>query len=178
MTKANLFYLKITRNLTILKELIVQERYVELNNNYSYLLNFSEYHDLSSAVKFNLEALSNKIIEKEFGTCIISIDKINKVLNKRIYEFECHRNWMSLSNTTDDNIKFCSECAKNVFKVNSIAEYEKRSILGQCVFYTEPVKLVDNTNSCTITEIHEGLLGLPLGINDIHETDSELPFKS
>lgn len=174
----SLKYLTAVRNLTILKELINSERYADITERYADIFENPQYWNYSSKVKYNLKVLKSIFIEKDFGRCIKSIDAIIKALNNRAFDFKCEQDWDSLLVTSEEDVKFCSQCSKHVFKAFSEVDLLKRSSLGQCVFYSENISFNKYSSGCSLHIKHE-FMGLPCGVEDFdkHESDDELPFK-
>jgi len=49
------------------------------------------------------------------------------------FEFKCPLHWDDLVVTADNDIRFCHECRKNVFRCRSRNEFEAHRSLGHCV---------------------------------------------
>ncbi len=48
--------------------------------------------------------------------------------------FQCYKRWFELEPIeTEEDMRFCGECQKPVFRVRSEAEFKSHSILGHCV---------------------------------------------
>lgn len=88
----------------------------------------------------------------------IRINFINKIFNTA-----CDKKWNSLTPTNNSDIKFCSDCKRNVFKVYNKDDYRKRKQLNQCVaisFFLND-KFTEGT-ACEFTEYTDfELLGSP-----------------
>lgn len=84
-----------------------------------------------------------------------------------LFSNPCDKKWDSLIATNNSDIRFCSDCKRNVFKVYNKEDYRKRKQLNQCVaisFHLEE-RIIEST-SCEFTE-YSGfeLLGSPSTIN-------------
>ncbi len=51
--------------------------------------------------------------------------------------FICTKKWEELSKTEDAEIRYCDSCAKGVFAVKHLDEFELASALGRCVALTQ-----------------------------------------
>lgn len=49
------------------------------------------------------------------------------------FEFKCPLQWDALVVTADNDIRFCHECQKHVFRCRSRDEFEAHRSLGHCV---------------------------------------------
>lgn len=104
----------------------------------------------------------NKITET---VDVLATLRANNLLN--LFSNPCDKKWNSLIATNNNDIRFCGDCKRNVFKVYNKEDYRKRKQLNQCVaisFYLEE-QIIEST-SCEFTEYRDfELLGSPATIN-------------
>lgn len=112
------------------------------------------------------QELVDNIKEGSSKTILNMVNNKITILNQLIFSNPCEKSWFNLSNTRDVNIKFCSDCGKNVYKVSNEEDYLKRKNLQQCValdieFFNPKDKLKKNFKSCNIEFVEDFDLGLP-----------------
>lgn len=172
-------YLQILRNLNILKELLLQDRYKDIEEKYSYLFSLNVEGEVGKTVFHNLKILRLIVKNKNYGKSIEVTSLIIKALEKRIFEFKCERKLEDFISIPNQSTKFCIECSKHVYKVDNESELRKRMQLGQCIFYTPNSENIENIKSCN-TEVEEEEFwgGLPCTIENMesHSSDERLPF--
>lgn len=175
----HLKYLRVIRNLNIVNALLKLNRYEDLKSDYLYLLQKRNYELLSPAVQYNISQLNEIINKANYGQAIEITQKIIAALEQRVFNFKCNKEWKNLLKTDSENVHFCVDCNRNIYKVKDEIEYQKRAKLGQCVFYTNKVQNIIVEKSCSVyVKDTVEFLGSPLTVEDLerHQTDELLPF--
>jgi hypothetical protein len=70
------------------------------------------------------------------GNIIPFLNKLNnwkEIITKNIFKNPCSKEWHKLIETDDNNLKYCSDCRKNVYLVKTEEELIIRKNLEQCV---------------------------------------------
>ncbi len=94
------------------------------------------------------------------------LNNLKETTAKSLFKNPCPQQWYSLIDTSSSNIKFCSDCNKNVYLVSTEEEFVKRKNLEQCVAINAfDVNILDendkNYKACHIKFEEAYLLGLP-----------------
>ena len=107
----------------------------------------------------------------ENNNCIDALNDLNlwnDEIGTNLFKNPCDKNWYDLVSTENNNIKYCTGCNKNVFKVTTEENLIKRKNLEQCVaidikaFEIINFQEVNNFKSCNIIiEDYHELLGFP-----------------
>ena len=164
----NLIYLDLIRNLSILKNLILLDRYNDITSTYSYLYtpleNSPPLQILFDKLKANLEA-------KNFGLALNDIANISSNLTDSFFNFKCNKGFGELIETNSKDVSFCHYCSKLVYKVNNKTEFFKRKRLGQPVLYKKDVTPTDDPKICIVYDF----MDIP-AIEEDSSSDCTLPF--
>lgn len=177
-----LSHLNNVRKLRVLKELLILEKYNEINDKYLKFKDPWSYISSGKNVVYNIEELNKLLEQKNYGYSIEIIDKIIDVLNSRMFQVKCEKLWENLFHTDKPNVKFCQECSRHVFEVKDEIEFNKRQHLNQCVFYNPSINSETADGVCIVEIEHQELfsletLGLPFGLEE-NESDNLLPFQN
>lgn len=107
--------------------------------------------------------------KNEYELCSNKIAEIVDKLNRVIFDFKCNKSWFDLTRTIHPNVRFCSSCEKNVYRIENEFDLKKHVQANDCIFYLGEV---ETPKSCQITEWGEervisrfgqshGLMGVP-----------------
>ena len=168
--------LKNVRNLKILKELIILEKYKELLGDYNFLLNPNTYKDSGKNLKYNIECLHEVFLKKNYGECIESLEAIINALNSRMFKVKCDKEWDNLLFTEIPKVRFCVDCSRNVFEVENEQDFNKRRYLEQCVFFNPRITSNTADGICVVESHYGDELGLPDFSVKEHKNDMMFPY--
>lgn len=77
--------------------------------------------------------------------------------------YKCSKSWSMLSETENTDVRFCHDCHKEVYWVNTKAELTKNVLLNRCVCF--PLKLIQSKKlsikdleSLTVGEVSADLM--------------------
>ena len=166
------------RKLRILKELLVLQKYDDINDKYLKYKEPQSYSSSGNNVVYNIGELNKLLEQKNYGYSVEIIDKIIVALNSRMFQVKCEKLWKNLIHTKEPSVKFCQECSRHVFEVKDEIEFNKRQNLQQCVFYNPDNTTETADGICIVEAEHEVLLGLPCFGSEENESDNLLPFKN
>jgi hypothetical protein len=169
--------LKNVRNLRILKELIILEKYVEISKTYKFLLDPNTYKESGSNLVFNVECLSLVYQKRNFGECIDSLNTMINALNSRMFKVKCNQLWDSLITTNKKDVRFCIGCSRHVFEVKNEIEFNKRKHLQQCVFFSPLITTENSDGICIVEGEFDEDLGLPFAQTGEDQNDILFPYK-
>jgi hypothetical protein len=115
---------------------------------------------------FGLEAIytvKTRILEMNYGSVMEELSKMQRALADQLMQFRCEKSFYSLEPTGDDKVRYCLDCRKHVYKVESLIELEARSRAGQCtaVQFKFEDKFPEVRSECIITDFDDELMGLP-----------------
>ncbi|QOL24650.1 hypothetical protein LP316_09865 [Thalassotalea sp. LPB0316] len=61
-------------------------------------------------------------------------------MNSKLYNchwgFKCDKTWESLTNTDDPKVKYCTNCKRNVHKIENEAELHYQINLNRCLYFS------------------------------------------
>lgn len=174
----NLSDLNNVRKLRVLKELLILEKYDEINDKYLMYKDPKSYSSSGKNVVYNIEELNKVLDKRNYGYGIEIIDKITNALNSRMFQVKCEKLWENLVHTEEPGVKFCKECSRHVFEVKDEIEFNKRKHLHQCVFYNPEITTETADGICVVEAEHEQLLGFPIFDSEENESDKLLPFQN
>lgn len=85
-------------------------------------------------------------------------------ISYRVFKNPCDKDWFNLIPTENHDIKYCTDCHKNVYKVSNEEELQKRIKLEQCVAIDVKLNLSNDSQfkSCHLPIEDFELLGLPI----------------
>lgn len=109
---------------------------------------------------FNTEI---NIGQMNYGTVIQNLSEMQRSIADELFQFRCNKSFYSLESTGDDKVRFCKDCRKHVYQVESEYELEVRSRAGQCtaVLFKIEDKIPGGRAGCVITDFDDELMGLP-----------------
>lgn len=90
----------------------------------------------SSNIDFEKSSLQSIHMELEKGEWKSAAEQLKLLRDRYINDilgFSCSKKWDALVPTSNDDVRFCHECNRNVFKVFNKDDYRKRKQLNQCV---------------------------------------------
>jgi len=172
--------LKNVRNLRILKELIILEKYVEISKTYNYLLDPKTYKESGSNLVFNIECLNLVYQKRNFGECIESLEAMINALNSRMFKVKCNQLWGNLFTTEKKDVRFCIYCSRHVFEVKNEIDFKKRIHLQQCVFFSPQITSENSDGVCIVEGENDNDfedLGLPFVQTGENQNDILFPYK-
>ncbi|MES2851946.1 MAG: hypothetical protein V4698_03470 [Bacteroidota bacterium] len=122
---------------------------------------------LESNHKFSNEILNCLEIKKHHD-CLNILNNWEHEINNNVFKNPCNKKWFDLVTTENNEVRFCTDCNKNVFNVLNQDELIKRKNLRQCVsidlnnFVNNDLELNSDFKSCNIIcEEDSYELGLP-----------------
>jgi hypothetical protein len=109
---------------------------------------------------FNTEL---NIGQMNYGTVIQDLSTMQRTFANKLFQFRCDKSFYSLESTGDDKVRFCKDCRKHVYQVETEFELEARSRAGQCtaVLFKIEDKIPGGRAGCVITDFDDELMGLP-----------------
>lgn len=109
---------------------------------------------------FNTEV---NIDQMNYGIVIQNLSEMQRTIADELYHFRCDKSFYSLESTGDDKVRFCKDCRKHVYQVETEYELEARSRAGQCtaVLFKIEDKIPGGRAGCVITDFDDELMGLP-----------------
>ena len=122
--------------------------------------------DLKHEIEFLYKLMKEDNFDKTLELIGQTIDDINKI----IFDFKCDKGWNSLFLTNDENMRFCQDCRKNVYKIENELDLRKHLEANDCIYFLGEV---DTPMSCQITTLDSpldskkkfsGPMGMPLNI--------------
>lgn len=99
--------------------------------------------------------------------CNNELNKLKFEIINSLFKKPCKIDFFNdLINTSQENIKYCSNCNKNVYLVNNEKELKKRTNLEQCIAFdinSIGIKNIDEINfkSCHVQFEEDWTIGLP-----------------
>jgi hypothetical protein len=98
-----------------------------------------------------------------YGTVIQDLSNMQRLLADELFQFRCDKNFYSLESTDNEKIRFCKDCRKHVYQVETEHELEARSRACQCtaVLFKIEDKIPGERAGCVITDFDDELMGLP-----------------
>jgi len=75
--------------------------------------------------------------------------KVKIKIRNCVFGFRCAQNWEAMDETSRANVRFCRECAKDVYFVDNTIELSEAIGLNRCVAIM-PAPFEDNSTSDTV----------------------------
>ena len=103
-------------------------------------------------------------------------------LRNCVLSYKCPNDWDALSETDDENIRFCNECEKEVFFCHDDEDLAKGIRLNRCVAFFKPNEIGDGIPTATMGPPHvplpkeyyiKKLIGLGLQETTLQNLDYE-----
>ncbi|WP_179318843.1 hypothetical protein [Winogradskyella helgolandensis] len=153
-------------NLLTLKNLNILQALVMDNDKFSLSFFKNNFKEQKSNTEKLIIDIGIEIENENYHFAMIHIKSMKLEINKSLFKNPCSKSYSDLIETNDDDIKFCSDCKKNVYLVYNEVEFEKRKELEQCVALGTEKNIYDKYkdkehSSCNILYNDEIDLGLP-----------------
>lgn len=156
-------YIKVCQKLRIVTQLLKLEMYSDLKDKYSQMFESLKSDEYSRSVSSKVKEISQLIANQNYGQAIYLLEKLIDSIFAKVFSFRCHRNTNSFLSTDEDDVYFCPDCSKNVYKVKTNEEFEIRASLGQCVMHVSDPISYSGLRSCDVdNRSGDALFGSPM----------------
>lgn len=144
-------HLDLVRHLQVLKSRLEMQQYENLSlvTHENHLLNVQS---ISESAKIVIKQIREEINNRNYGLAISKIDRLCKAILKVVFSFKCDKTFQSLTPTSQDGVRFCKSCKKNVYRVTSEKDFHIRGAAGQCVYFDrkDGKGYLDSPVSCSL----------------------------
>ncbi len=139
-------FIKVLRNLEIAKGVLLLKKFDEATSLIEKLL--EEDYRLNERQLNNKEIIAacEAIHNLNYGIALDNLEQAIKRIKSYVFRNDCRVNWDLLTRTDNNDIRFCRECRKNVYKVVNDLELSMRAHNSQCV----AIKTNDFINNSSI----------------------------
>ena len=142
-------------NLLTLKNLNILLALVMDNDKFSLSFFNNNFKEQKSNREKLIIDIGNEIENENYHFALIHIQALKMEINKVLFKSPCSKSYFDLIETNDNDIKFCSDCKKNVYLVYNDEDFEKRKELEQCVAIGTETNIYNKykdkeNSSCTI----------------------------
>lgn len=144
--------------------------------------------DISNSIIEVIDELFNDESNNEIEQIRLELEKGNKIkslnilnnykesISKILFQNPCSKKWYELIETDDYKIKYCTDCSKNVFLVETEDEMIKRRNLEQCIAvntvdFNIKSEKYNNFKACHINFSENYLIGSPPTYTEDNESN-------
>jgi len=150
-------------NLTLLKEITLLQGLIKNTSNTE--SSIEHLHSMITGQSKEIKTIKGKITENKKDEVLKLLEEQKAVLTAKLFKQKCEKHWGDLIHTEKNNVRFCTDCMKNVYYVDNEQEFINRKQSNHCIAiniatYKPTENLTSNSSSCLI-EYEDDLLGLP-----------------
>lgn len=137
--------LKVAELIKLTRNFIAVEKFEDAEFHFD-KINCKDYKDFEN-ILVDITEIKKVIKLHNFKQAEKQLTDLEDRLLKLIFSFKCNLSWFSLKRTIHDNIRFCSTCSRNVYKIENEFDLKKHIQANDCIFYLGEI---ETEKSCHI----------------------------